>query len=181
MLEITVPETELYNEATQEFVNIKPTTLRLEHSLISLSKWESKYCKAFISKKSLTMEELLYYIQCMTVTQNVDPKVYLGLTSANLEEIKAYIAAPMTATHFRNDGSKAKGSNESITSELIYYWMVVNQIPFECQRWHLNRLLTLIRVCNVKNAPAKKMSRNSIYSQNAALNAARRKSMHSRG
>ena len=180
MLDITVPETELFNEETQEFVYIPKKTLRLEHSLISMSKWESKYCKAFMSKNPLTQEEFLYYVKCMTVTQNVDPSVYLGITPALLEEIKQYIGSPMTATRFRDDGRRG-GTGEAITSELVYYWMVSLQIPFECQRWHLNRLLTLIRVCNAKNAPAKKMNRNSIYSQNAALNAARRKSMHSRG
>lgn len=181
MLEITIPSAEFFDERTQEFVNIKGRTLRLEHSLISLSKWESKWCRAFLTKKEKTVEETMDYVRCMTIDSNVDPLVYRGLTQANVEEIKKYIDAPMTATHFRDDGRRGASGSETITSELIYYWMVALQIPFECQRWHLNRLLTLIRVCNMKNAPSKKMTRNSVYQQNAALNAARRQKMRSRG
>jgi hypothetical protein len=182
MLEITIKENELYDEQKNEFITIPALTLRMEHSLISLSKWESKWCKSFISRKDLTIEETLDYFRCMVITpQPVDSRVFAALTNDQITQIKEYIAAPMTATKFKDDGSKGRGSSESITSELIYYWMVTLQIPFECQRWHLNRLLTLIRVCNVKNAPSKKMSKNAIMRQNSALNAARRQSMHSRG
>lgn len=181
MLEITIPTAEFYDESTQEFVYVNGRTLRLEHSLISLSKWESKWCKAFLSRQDKTVEETLDYIRCMTIDQNVDPNVYKGLTQANIEAVQKYIESPMTATQFKDPGRHGTAVSETITSELIYYWMVSLQIPFECQRWHLNRLLTLIRVCNLKNAPPKKMNRNSIYQQNSALNAARRQRLRSRG
>ena len=120
------------------------------------------------------------YIKGMTLTQSVDPRVYDNLTEENIEAIKDYIAAPMTATYFSDE--KAGGINrDTITSEVIYYWMIAFYIPFECQKWHLNRLLTLIRVCNIKNGTQKKMSKKEILSRNAALNAARRKKMNSKG
>lgn len=180
MLQITIPAVELWDERKQEFVTTKEKTLQLEHSLVSLSKWESKWCKAFLTKQEKTFEETLDYIKCMTITQNVDPEVYNYLTNENIEEINKYIEAPMTATYFSDDKT-AKPSREQITAELIYYWMIALNIPFECQKWHLNRLLTLIRVCNIKNQPPKKRSRKEIMSRNAALNAARRKQLNTKG
>lgn len=180
MLQITIPAVELWDERKQEFVTTKEQTLQLEHSLVSLSKWESKWCKAFLTKQEKTFEETLDYIKCMTITQNVDPEVYNRLTNENIEEINKYIEAPMTATYFSDDKT-AKSSREQITAELIYYWMIALNIPFECQKWHLNRLLTLIKVCNIKNQPPKKRSRKEIMSRNAALNAARRKQLNTRG
>lgn len=180
MLQITIPAVELYDENKQEFINTKEQTLCLEHSLVSLSKWESKWGKPFLSKDAKTFEETVDYVRCMTITQNVDPEVYKNMTNRNIEEVNKYIEAPMTATWFSEDRS-GKTNRETITSELIYYWMISLNIPFECQKWHLNRLLTLIRVCNVKNQPPKKMSKRDIMSRNAALNAARRKQFNSRG
>lgn len=180
MLQITIPATEQFNEETNEFVTTKAQTLQLEHSLISLSKWESKWCKSFIDSKNKTNEETLDYVRCMTLTSNVKPEVYQCLTQQNIEDINAYIDAPMTATVFNDMGDKG-GKKDVITSELIYYWMIANNIPFECEKWHLNRLITLIRVCNIKNTPPKKMSKRDIMSRNAALNAARRQQMNSRG
>lgn len=180
MLQITIPAVELWDERKQEFVTTKEQTLQLEHSLVSLSKWESKWCKAFLTKQEKTFEETLDYIKCMTITQNVDPEVYNYLTNKNIEEINNYIDAPMTATYFSDDKT-AKSSREQITAELIYYWMIALNIPFECQKWHLNRLLTLIKVCNIKNQPPKKRSRKEIMSRNAALNAARRKQLNTKG
>lgn len=179
MLIITIPSQELFNEVTNEFVSTKEHTLQLEHSLVSLSKWESKWNKPFLSKDQKTIEQTLDYIKCMTITQNVNPEVYNFLTDKNIEAINNYIDAPMTATTFPENGNSH--SREIVTSELIYYWMISLNIPMECQKWHLNRLLTLIRVCNVKNAPAKKMSKKDIMSRNAALNAARRKKLNSKG
>lgn len=179
MLKITIPETDLFDEATEEFIHVKEQTLQLEHSLVSLSKWESKWCKSFLFTKEKTLEETLDYIKCMTLTQNVSPYVYRCLTRENIQDINDYISAPMTATYFSDDKS-ARG-REIVTSELIYYWMIALSIPFECQKWHLNRLLTLIRVCNIKNQPPKKMSRSAIMSRNAALNAARRKQLGTNG
>lgn len=181
MLQITVPVSpEGWDEKKQEFIEPKVQILQLEHSLISLSKWESKWCKPFLSSKEKTNEETMDYIKCMTITQNVDPDVYDHLTAKNIEEINNYIYAPMTATTFSDD-KNGKSNREIITSEVIYCWMVMAQIPFECQKWHLNRLLTLIRVFNVKSQPPKKMSKRDVMSRNAALNAARRKQLNTNG
>ena len=179
MLKITIPGREMFNEKTQEFFETKEYTIQLEHSLVSVSKWESKWNEPFLSKKNKTAEQTLDYIKCMTITQNIDEIVYNALTTENINEINNYISAPMTATTFAND--TIKKSNEVITSELIYYWMISLNIPMECQRWHLNRLLTLVRVCNVKNQPPKKMSKKELMSRNAALNAARRSKLNSSG
>ena len=180
MLQITIPAVELWDERKQEFVITKEQTLQLEHSLVSISKWESKWCKPFLTKQEKTFEETLDYIKCMTLTQNVDPEVYNYLTNENIKEINEYIGAPMTATYF-SDEKTNKTSREQVTAELIYYWMIALNIPFECQKWHLNRLLTLIKVCNIKNQPPKKRSKKEIMSRNAALNAARRKRLNTKG
>lgn len=178
MLLLTIPPIEMFNEKTNEFVYSKETKISLEHSLVSLSKWESRWNKPFLSKDNKTLEETIDYIRCMTITQNVDSDVYFRLTDDNINTINKYIESPMTATTFSDNG---RNSREIITSELIYYWMISLNIPMECQRWHLNRLLTLIRVCNIKNTPPKKMSRREIMDRNAALNAARRKKYNSTG
>ena len=180
MLQIKIPASELWDERKEEFIHTKEQTLQLEHSLVSLSKWESKWRKPFLSSTELTNEETMDYIRCMTITQNVKPEIYNFLTKENIDEIKEYIEAPMTATFFSED--KYSGRNRRIiTSELIYYWMIALNIPSEYQKWHLNRLLTLIRVCNEENKPPKKRSRRDIMSRNAALNAARRKQLNTKG
>lgn len=180
MLEIIVPAREQYDEINNEFIISKEQKLCLEHSLISLSKWESKWHKPFLKNESRTMEEALDYIKCMTISQNIDPNVYKNLTASNIEEINKYIDNPMTATWFSEDKSKPK-SRDIITSEIIYYWMIALNIPMECQRWHLNRLFTLIRVCNEKNTPPKKMSKREMMNRNRALNEARKKAANSNG
>lgn len=179
MLQITIPDTEYWDERAQEFINAKGKTLQLEHSLVSISKWESKWCTPFLSKEDKTAEQTIDYVRCMTITQNVNPEIYNRLTNENFRQINDYIDLPMTATTFRKDNRR--GSREIITSELIYYWMIVHNIPMECQKWHLNRLLTLIRVCNIKSQPDKKRNKRDIMSENAALNAARRKKLNTRG
>lgn len=180
MLQITVPKGEQYDEFNEEFIFVKEQTLQLEHSLVSLSKWESKWCKPFLGLKEKTTEEIIDYIKCMTLTKNVDDNVYKFLTQKNIEDINAYIEAPMTATTFSNS-KQSKANGEIITAELIYYWMIALNIPFECQKWHINRLLTLIQVCNIKNQPVKKMSRGDILRRNAAINAVRRQQLNSKG
>lgn len=180
MLTITIPATEEFDEIKGEFVYTKEQTLQLEHSLISISKWESTWCKPFLSKQDKTFEETIDYIKCMTLNKNPSDDVYKCLTQANVDAINEYIGAPMTATTFYGQ-DQGKKNNEQITSELIYYWMIALNIPFECQKWHINRLLTLIRVCNVKNQPPKKMSKREVMSRNAALNAARRQQLNSNG
>lgn len=179
MLTINIPDREWFNDATQEFITVKGTTLQLEHSLVSLSKWEAKWNIPFLSKDEKTLEQTLDYIRCMTITQNVNPMVYEQLSEENIKQINKYINSSMTATTFSNLNNKP--NREIITSELIYYWMISLNVPMECQKWHLNRLLTLIRVCNAKNAPAKKMSARDIMSRNSALNAARRKKYNTKG
>lgn len=180
MLQITIPELELFDEEKQEFVYTEKQTLQMEHSLVSLSKWESKWCKPFLSKEEKTREEVLDYVKCMTLNENVDPSVFNYLTNENVSEINEYIGLPMTATWFNEETNK-RSNKEQVTAEIIYYWMIALNIPFECQYWHLNRLLTLVRVCNIKNEPPKKMSRQKIMSRNAALNAARRQQFNTKG
>lgn len=186
MLQIKLPaieSNELWDEANERFIGIpaqKEQILCLEHSLISISKWESKWCKPFFSKDAKTYEETVDYVRCMTITQNVKPEVYACLTEENINAINEYIQAPMTATTFSTPQTKTI-NGEQVTAELIYYWMVALNIPFECEKWHINRLITLVQVCNIKNQPPKKMSKNEIRSRNAALNAARRKRLNSKG
>lgn len=179
MLTITIPGSEYYDESRNEFVETRSQTIQLEHSLVSISKWESKWQKPFLNTNDKTKEETLDYLRCMTLTQNVDPNIYRSIPRSIIQQVADYINAPMTATTFRDHG---KPSREIVTSELIYYWMIASQIPFECQKWHLNRLLTLIKICGIKNSnQGKKMSRREIASQNRALNAARRASLGTSG
>lgn len=182
MLKITIPASEKFNEETNEFIYKKEQNLVLEHSLVSLSKWESRWHEPFLSskKENKTNEQIIDYIRCMTLTQNVDPSVYYDLTPDNYKKIQAYIDNTMTATTF-NHLQQNKPSTEVITSELIYYWMIAYNVPVEFEKWHLNRLLTLIKVCSIKNTPPKKMSKREIMNRNAALNASRRKAFNSKG
>lgn len=180
MLQITIPGQELFDEENGEFITSIDKTITMEHSLISLSKWEEKYCKPFFSRTEKTTEETIDYFRLMTITPNIDPNIYNCLTKENIDTIREYIDAPMTATTF-SDRENRQFNREIITSEIIYYWMISLNIPVEFQKWHLNKLITLIRVCNIKNQPPKKRSRREILSQNAALNAARRKQFNSKG
>ena len=180
MIRITIPATEEWDPVKEEFVNTKETTLVLEHSLVSLSKWESKWCKPFLGKDEKTFEETVDYVRCMTITQNVDQNVYNCLTNDAINQINKYIDAPMTATKFYEDRNGPK-NRETITAELIYYWMVAYNIPFECQKWHLNRLLTLIRVRSIKLAPPKKRSRSEIAIEYEQLNMSRLKALSTKG
>ena len=180
MLQLTIPAVELWDERTQEFISSKERTLQLEHSLVSIQKWESRWNKAFLSKKGMSYEETVDYIRCMTITQNVDPDIYNRITAEHIDQVNRYVGNSMTATTFVDD-KKGKRNNEVVTAEVIYYWMVALQIPPEYRKWHLNQLLSLIRVVNVKNTPPKKMKGRDIASQNAALNAARRKRLNTRG
>lgn len=181
MLKIEIPDRMLWDEANEEFIKVKGATLVLEHSLVSVSKWEMKWKKPFLGTKR-TREETIDYIRCMTISQNVDPEIYKFIDGNTISQVSDYINDSMTATWFNDQkGKPVPHSSQKITNEIIYYWMVSLGIPFECQKWHLNRLLTLIRVCEVKNSPSKKMSKKGILSQNAALNAQRRKARGTRG
>lgn len=188
MLTITIPKTRLWDSKKEVFINTKEHTLSLEHSLVSISKWEAKWHKPFISDEKKTQDQTVDYIKFMTLTQNIDDAVYNALTKQNFEEISAYIENKMTATWFSENKNQPNvpGKKEVITSELIYYWMIALEIPFECQKWHLNRLLTLIKVCNAKAkaANSKKgsnVNKREILSNNAELNAARRKKLGTSG
>lgn len=181
MLRIVVQLTpEGWDELKEEFVEAKTQVLDLEHSLVSISKWESKWHKSFIHTKDLTPEETIDYVKYMTLTKNVNPEVYNCLSDSDYAQIRNYIDNPMTATTFSED-KNGKANREIVTAELIYYWMIALNIPFECQKWHLNRLLTLIRVCNIKNQPPKKMGKQATLNQYAKLNAARKAQMNTKG
>jgi len=180
MLTIVVPGVEMFDEGSQEFVSVDDVTLELEHSLISLSKWESKHEKPFLSTIDKTLEEIMDYIEAMILNPIYPENIVRVLSSDNLQAINDYIESKQSATTFGSIPER-RGSGETITSELIYYWMVAFQIPFECERWHLNRLFALVRVCNVKNAPAKKMSSSEIAARNRELNAQRRAKLNTKG
>ena len=180
MLYLTVKGRELYDSENNRFIDVKTQTIQLEHSLASISKWEAKWKKPFLSNKTMSVEETVDYIRCMTITQNVNPYLYFCIDDDNVKEVTAYVYDPMTATWFSKD--EKKSPNRAVyTSEVIYWQMITLGIPFECQKWHLNRLLTLIHVCNEKNTPPKKLSGRELANRNRALNAARRKKYNSRG
>lgn len=186
MFEITIPEQhyEFFDETNSEFisVNVKEAKVQLEHSLISLKKWEQKWHKPFL-KDDRTHEEICDYIRCMTLNHGIDPESYKYIPSNIVDEVMEYIKDPMTATWFRDDGliGAQKNSREVITAEIIYYWMISLNIPVEFQKWHLNQLLTLIKVVNIKNQKEQKMDSRTAAKQRAALNASRRAKHHSRG
>lgn len=181
MLTIVIPSNEKWNEITEEFIYSKSQTIQLEHSLVSISKWEAKWKKPFLSSKDKTNDETLDYIRCMTITQNVSPEIYFHLTKENLKDIEDYIESSMTATIFSRDNNSNKGSTEIITSEIIYYWMIALNIPFECQKWHIKRLLTLIKVCDIKNQTPQKQSTRDIMIENTRINEERKRRLNTKG
>lgn len=173
MLTLLVVGDEYYNEVTQEFETLDDVVLELEHSLVSVSKWESIHCKPFLSDKPKTSEEIMSYISCMILSPIFPGGILSRLSSANVEAVNDYVESKQTATTF-GDMPSRKGRGEVITSELIYYWMVAFTVPFECETWHLNRLFALIRICNIKNQPAKKVSKGEIARRNRELNERRK-------
>ena len=182
MLRITIPSGDYWDERKQEFFKLEGQTIVLEHSLVSVSKWESKWKKAYLTKDQKTREELVDYVRCMTLTNGVDPRFYQMLDNRTLNRITAYIDDPMTATTFSEHEQKQQTrSRQIITSELIYYWMVALQIPIEMENWHLNRLLTLIHICEIQNRTPKKQSKQDLISQHAKINAANKKRFGTRG
>lgn len=169
----TKPRT-MFNDSTNEFIDVPGYELHLEHSLISVSKWERATHKSFFREEALSRAETVEYIKCMTLNPPKNPLVYTAITNTDIAKVQRYIDDPMTATTVR-DNNNGGHSNEGVTSELIYYWMIANNIPVEFEKWHLNRLLMLIKVCAIKNSPSKKMSMDETIRHNRALNAARRK------
>jgi hypothetical protein len=180
MLTIVVPGVEHFDEQSQEFITKDDVTLELEHSLVSLSKWESKHEKPFLGKGEKTAEDVLDYVRLMTLTPDVPEEIFFKLSEENITAINSYIEAKMTATWF-NEAPGAPQTRDVITAELIYYWMVEFKIPFECETWHLNRLFTLIRVCNIKQSKPKKMSRSEVAARNRELNNQRRAQLGTKG
>lgn len=184
MLKVRIPDVcNLFDDKTETFINIKGADIQLEHSLVSLAKWERKWHIPFLGKEEKTNEQILDYIRCMTITQNVDPIIYQYIPDSVLKEIFDYIEDPMSATWFSDAQMKQSGigKNEIITAEIIYYWMITLGVPVQFEKWHLNQLLTLIRVINIKNTPPKNMSKNDTLNRNRQLNAARRAKFKSKG
>lgn len=179
MLILEIPGEEFYDEEADRFITGASQTLRLEHSLVSISKWEGKWHKSFLSTADKTDEEMIDYIRCMTITQHVPDEFYYTLPPEAFEKILEYIQDPMTATTFSENAGRP--SREIITAEVIYYWMIAHTIPFECQKWHINRLLTLIRVCNAKTQKPKKMNKQEALRRQRELNAERRAKLGTSG
>ncbi len=181
MLKITMTIDEMFDEESQEFLPPINIELHLEHSLVSISKWEALYSKPFLTNYEKTYEETLDYIKCMNVDDvEIEDYVYRLISPYDMNRISEYIQSPMTATTINRDDKKG-GPKEIITSEIIYYWMVSYNIPFECQYWHLNRLITLVNVISIKNEPPKKMSKKDLANRNRALNASRKKQFNNNG
>ena len=181
MLEIITREDEFYDQRTNKFIAIPSYTLVLEHSLISLAKWESKWHEPYFGTKPKTPEQELDYIRCMVIGNVKDPRVFNALSTENIIAIRAYIANPMTATTFQKRKNEQVRKKDVITAEVLYSRMFIHGISIECQKWHLNRLLTLIRVCDLQNAPKEKMTKKQTAQRNAELNAARRAKYNTRG
>lgn len=180
MLEITTREDEFYDERADKFIQIPACTLTLEHSLISLAKWESRWHKPYFDGLAKSSAEDLDYIKCMVIGNVKDDHVFSTLSTENIYTIKEYINNPMTATTFQKKTS-GKNKKEVTTAETLYAHMFAHRIPMDCQKWHLNRLLTLLRVCDLQNAPREKMSKKQTASWNAEQNAARRAKYNTRG
>ena len=181
MLVIEVPDRKLWDEKNLVFIQSKAATLQLEHSLLSLQKWEAIYNKPFLSKEAKSLEETKTYVKCMTINKNVPSEVYDALTPVEYDMINEYINSSKSAAFFNEEEDPRKKYNsEQITADLIYYWMISLNIPFECKTWHLDQLFKLIKVCNIKNSPPKKHSMNELYARNNALNAKRKAKARSR-
>lgn len=181
MLELHTPKFELYDDSSQTFVTVSEQHLKLEHSLVAVSKWESKWHKPFLSDDEHTRAEVSDYIRCMTIGELADDAFYRFMPGEIYSVILDYIEDPATATTIRRSNAPHPKKGDIVTSELIYYWMIAANIPIECENWHLNRLITLLEICNIKNSPPKKMGKQELRQRNAALNAARRARIHSTG
>lgn len=182
MLNLTIKKQSLYNEKENRFYDVKEdVNLELEHSLLAISKWESKWHVPFLEKKEKTREQVIDYVRCMSLDPNISSVVFYGLSNEQLQAVSEYINDPMTATTITNYNQSSRGKAEIVTSELIYYWMNECNISKECETWHLNRLLRLIEITSIKRQPEKKMPKRGVMAQNRALNAARRAKSGSRG
>jgi hypothetical protein len=181
MLRLSVPGSEFFDDSTSEFITTEPLELELEHCLAAVSKWESKFETPFLSAKEQTHPETLAYVKCMILDPKFDFDAPFELSPENLDIVNTYINSKQTATTFAKEHTQTSRTSEIVTSELIYYWMVSFNIPFECEYWNLNRLLALVKICSIKNSKPKKMSRNEIAQRNRDLNEARRAAMGTSG
>lgn len=183
LIEIIIPErTDLWDEEHETFVTINRTVLQLEHSLISVKVWEERWHKPFLSSGEKTFDEIIDYIRCMTLKKGVDPNLYIFIPPEEIKRVIDYINDPHTATWFSDHNNlPLKEKKEKVTAEIIYYWMFSLGISIECQKWHLNQLLTLIKVISIKNSPEKKMSKKEELRQRTAINKARRAKYNSNG
>lgn len=181
MLTIIVSEVPVFDDDAQEFKTQGGVEVELEHSLVSLSKWESKFEKPFLSSEDKSHEEIVEYVRCMALDPKTPPELFLTLSEANFEDINSYLEAKQTATWFSDAPGAPKARQQIITSELIYFWMISFEIPFSCETWHLNRLFTLIRIANAKTATPEKMTRSQIAERNRELNAQRRAQLKTTG
>ncbi len=179
MLTISLPEIEFYDEKNEKFFTCEKETLLLEHSLVSISKWESIFHKPFFKEEPRTVYEIVSYVECMMVENKDIPYLHSRITDDIYDKVSSYIDNDMTATTFSSVHSKP--SKEIVTSEIIYYWMTALNIPFECQYWHFNRLMTLIKVCSIKSSPSKKMGKREQALMNSRLNQMRRKKLNTKG
>lgn len=180
MLELKLERQEFYDEEKNEFFTTEPIELRFEHSLVTLSKWESKFEKRFLDEAEKTNEEILGYVECMLLDDIDFSKVKSRLNQSHMTQINAYINAKNSATTF-NEVQNSRGQTEAITSELIYYWMTIFKVPLACEDWHLNRLFTFIRVCNLKQQKPKKRSPHEIARERAEINERRKKELNTNG
>lgn len=181
MITITLPKSSWYDEKTSEFISIKPMTVTMEYSLISISDWESKTHKPFLSTENKTIDEWLYLFYCMTINKNgIDPRYFYAIQPDDYAKIQAYISDPMTATTITRRDNQKKPANK-MTSEELYCAMSMLNIPYECKKWHLNRLIMLIEVCAIRNAPPDKMSKADAAKGWRELNARNRAKYHSKG
>lgn len=180
MLRIRIEGEEFFDEVDNTFSTVGDIVLDLEHSLISLSKWEAEFQKPFLGPGEKTTDEIMEYVHAMIMTQDVPGNIMKRFSADHLTKVNEYIESNQSATTF-GQMPKTPGRSEIITSELIYYWMVAFNIPFECEQWHLNRLFALIRICNVKQSKPKKMSRNEIAARNRELNAQRKAQLGTTG
>jgi hypothetical protein len=180
MLKLIIKGDEVYDEATNRFGTVNDIVVELEHSLLSVSKWESKFEKPFLANTEKTVEEIVEYVRFMIITPGLPPEVLNRFTNAHFEAVNNYINSKQSATTFGQMPDR-RGPGETITSELVYYWMVQFNIPFECERWHLNRLFSLIQICNIKQSKPKKMSKGDIARRNRELNEQRRAQLGTSG
>ena len=178
-LQLYVNGTELFDSERRMFIQVKPQKLVLEHSLISISKWEAKHHKMYLETKDKTGLELLDYIKCMTINGDVPDVVYYALSEQNFNDILTYMEDPMTASSVYNP--PRKNHQERVSSELIYYWMIQYGIPFECEKWHINRLLMLINICSRKSSTLSKADKQAMDQRRAAINAERKAKLHTKG